>query len=247
MGKVPHNFREFFTLLDTEKKTSNKKAVCNFCIKEYTLPVASVKPDCFVSNKAKLCRTEELPFNKSSTATSNKQPLIENYFSKPLSKKNNSYFEILLLRMLVSNGLSFTFLENQETKDVFNFISPAIKLPGRQAMSNRILPQSTKLLRESIIQLASNDKIGVTAALDGWVNIKQEHLLGIIFITSTGESLVWGVRDISDQRSKTDDVVRHIKEIMYEAEENKIKINCFVSDSAGEYAAARLYINLKIT
>lgn len=56
MGKVPHNFREFFTLLNTEKKTSNKKAVCNFCIKEYTLPVASVKPDCFVSNKAKLCR-----------------------------------------------------------------------------------------------------------------------------------------------------------------------------------------------
>ncbi|CAJ0750785.1 7937_t:CDS:2 [Entrophospora sp. SA101] len=74
---------------------------------QYTLPVASVKPDCFVSNKAKLCHghlikcvnfmqqvetetessgTEELPI-KSSTATSNKQPLIENYFSKPLSKK----------------------------------------------------------------------------------------------------------------------------------------------------------------
>jgi hypothetical protein len=56
MGKVPHNFREFFTLLNAEKKTSNKRAVCNFCIKEYTLPIASVKADCFVPNKAKLCR-----------------------------------------------------------------------------------------------------------------------------------------------------------------------------------------------
>ena len=71
--------------------------------------------------------------------------------------------------MLVSNGLSFSFLENQETKDVFNFISPTIKLPGQQVMSNQILPQSTKLLTESIIQLTSNDKIGATAALDGWL------------------------------------------------------------------------------
>src|SRR5687767_14880304 len=99
-------------------------------------------------------------------------------------------------------------------------------------MSNQILPQSTKLLTKSIIQLASNDKIGVTAALDGWVNIKQEHLLGVIFITSMGESLVWGVKDISDQRSKTEDVIRYIREIMHEAEEKKFKINCFVSDSA---------------
>ena len=73
-------------------------------------------------------------------------------FQNLYQKKNNSYLEILLLRMSVSNGLSFSFLENQETIDVFNFISPAIKLPGRQAMSNQILPQSTKLLTESIIQ-----------------------------------------------------------------------------------------------
>lgn len=56
MGKGPHNYREFFTLLYPEKKTLNKKAVCNFCIKEHTLPIASVKTECFVSNKAKLCR-----------------------------------------------------------------------------------------------------------------------------------------------------------------------------------------------
>lgn len=56
MGKDPHNFREFFTLIDSPKKTANKRAVCNFCIKEYTFSVASIKISCFVSNKAKLCR-----------------------------------------------------------------------------------------------------------------------------------------------------------------------------------------------
>ena len=56
MGKVPHNFREFFTLITPPNKTANKQAVCNFCIKEYTLSVASTKIGCFVSNKAKLCQ-----------------------------------------------------------------------------------------------------------------------------------------------------------------------------------------------
>ena len=51
------------------------------------------------------------------------QPLITNYISRPLTKRDKPYFETLLLRMQVSNGLPFTFFENQETKDVFAFIA----------------------------------------------------------------------------------------------------------------------------
>ena len=167
------------------------------------------------------------------------QPLITNYMSRPLTKRDKPYFETLLLRMQVSNGLPFTFFENQETKDVFAFIAPALKLPSRKRMSNRILPHATKILNQSIMTTAQDDKIGVTAACDGWTNIKQEHLFGVVFITSTGEVLIWGAKDISDERSKTENVIDHIKNIMKDAENKKIKINCFVSDSAGEYAAAR--------
>ena len=140
--------------------------------------------------------------------------------------------------MQVSNGLPFTFFENQETKDVFAFIAPALKLPSRKRMSDQVLPQSTKILTQSIKKIAQNDKIGVTAAFDGWTNIKQKHLFGVVFITSTGETLIWGAKDISDERSKTENIINYIKNIMVEAENNRIKINCFVSDSAGEYAAA---------
>ena len=156
-----------------------------------------------------------------------------------MTKRDKPYFETLLLRMQVSNGLPFTFFENQETKDVFAFIAPALKLPSRKRMSNRILPHATKILKQSIMTTAQEDEIGVTAACDGWTNIKQEHLFGVVFITSTGETLIWGAKDISDERSKTENVIDHIKNIMKEAENKKIKINCFVSDSAGEYAAAR--------
>jgi hypothetical protein len=62
--------------------------------------------------------------------------------------------------MSVSNGLSFNFFENQETKDVFEFITLALKLPSRKSISDQILPKSAKMLKESIKNMAQNDKIG---------------------------------------------------------------------------------------
>jgi hypothetical protein len=96
--------------------------------------------------------------------------------------------------MMVSNGLLFTFLENKETQ---RFIAPALKLPGRHAISNRILSKSAKKLTQSIVKQAKADVIGVTAAFDGWTNVKQEHLFGVVFITSSGKTLIWGLKTLA--------------------------------------------------
>ncbi len=125
-----------------------------------------------------------------SASTTTKQTFLTGYMSRPLLKQDESHFENLTLRMIVSNGLPFSFMENKETQDLFSFIAPALKLPGRRAISDRILPKSANQLTETILQVASNDKIGVTAAFDGWTDIKQEHLFGVVFITSQGEVLI---------------------------------------------------------
>lgn len=104
---------------------------------------------------------------KLSKPTITTQSHITNYVSRPLTKRDKPYFETLLLRMQVSNGLPFTFFENQEIKDVFTFIAPALKLPSRKRMSDQILPHATKTLRQSIMKSAQDDKIGVTVACDG--------------------------------------------------------------------------------
>ena len=284
MGKEKHNFREFFYLCSPDNPKANKKAVCLSCIRKHTLPLAISKPECYVSNKALLCRnhlkkcenfaleyheserqeilsckvpedekknkeTQILVVNESNTETTSsntasstsiiKQTNLSGYVSRPMSKKDNLHFENLILLMMVSNGLSFTFLENKETQEVFRFIAPSLKLPGRHAISNRILSKSAKQLTESIIEQAKADVIGITAAFDGWTNIKQEHLFGVVFITSSGKTLIWGAKDISDQRSKTEDAKKLIKNLMNSAESKQIKINCYISDSSGEYAAAR--------
>jgi len=41
------------------------------------------------------------------------------------------YYINLILLMLVSNDLPFTFIENKKTQNIFNFIAFALKLPER--------------------------------------------------------------------------------------------------------------------
>jgi hypothetical protein len=157
-----------------------------------------------------------------------------------MSSKDLPKFETLFLRMQVSNGLPFTFVENAETRALFNFIAPGLKLPSRKKLGGSILLNSSQNLQENIIKLVCADKDGVTATFDGWTNIKQEHLWGVVFITSQGQPLIWGAKEIGSERSRTEDVIRHIKNLMDEAQKKQIIIKAFVSDSAGEYAAARL-------
>ena len=146
--------------------------------------------------------------------------------------------------MIVSNGLSFNFIENEDTIAVFQFISPGLRLPKRRQIGSNILMNSANTLKENIIKIAKSDPDGVTAVFDGWTNVKQEHIWGVVFITSFGQPLVWGAHDISAERSKTEDVLRHIENLINETEEKNIFIKAFISDSAGEYAAARyVYFN----
>ena len=54
---APHNFRVYFTLIKNPNNPTNALAVCNFCIRKYGgLGATQVKPDCYTSNRARLCR-----------------------------------------------------------------------------------------------------------------------------------------------------------------------------------------------
>jgi hypothetical protein len=148
--------------------------------------------------------------------------------------------------MIISNGLPFTFVENKETIAVFDFISPGIQLPKRKALAGKILEKSSQTFQENITKLAKQDHDGVTATFDGWSNVKQEHIWGVILITTSGRPLIWGAYNISSERSKAENVIKYIEKLMDETEKEHINIKAFISDSAGEYSAARYVIYLLI-
>ena len=155
-----------------------------------------------------------------------------------MSVNDRPTFEFLLLRMIVSNGLPFTFLENEDTQAVFNFILPGLNLPNRKAISGRVLKKCASTLKKNITSIAKKDIDGVTATFDGWTNVKAEHIWEVVLLTSQGQPLVWNAYDISGKTSRTENVIQHIKNLIIETNNEGINIKAFISDSAGEYTAA---------
>jgi len=164
---------------------------------------------------------------------------LGNFLVRTPTKKEQPKFERLLLRMSVSNGFSFQWIDNQATLDLFEFLNPHLVLPGRKALSNRILITETESLNTSRDDALKNDKIGVTLAFDGWKNILNQHIFGSLFITSLGEVLIWKASDISSERERLIEVMPKIKGLIKDAEDSGIKLNAIVSDSAAAYAGAR--------
>ncbi|CAG8733548.1 26248_t:CDS:2, partial [Gigaspora rosea] len=85
----------------------------------------------------------------------------------------------------------FRWIENPEIKELFHFISPYLKLPNQISLSNCILMNATNEVQTTIKDLACNDKIGVTIAFDSWCNVINQKLMGVVFIISSGEILIW--------------------------------------------------------
>jgi hypothetical protein len=54
---------------------------------------------------------------------------LGNFLVRTPTKKEQPKFERLLLRMTVSNGFSFQWIDNQATLDLFEFLNPHLVLP----------------------------------------------------------------------------------------------------------------------
>ncbi|RIA92081.1 hypothetical protein C1645_821156 [Glomus cerebriforme] len=78
----------------------------------------------------------------------------------------NTFYR-LLLRMTISNGWAFQWVENQETIEFFNFISPLLQLPNRKTLADEILKNTAKSVQNNIEAAAKEDKYGVSISLDG--------------------------------------------------------------------------------
>src|SRR5205085_9038231 len=125
---------------------------------------------------------------------------------------------------------------NQEVRELFQFVNPGLTLPLRNTLSGRILRESTMEVHEKIELIAKDDKI----AFDGWTNVVHQSILGAVLITSGGRSLVWGAEDMSGVRKTAADVIEQIQRWLAKSQEKELSVICVVTDSAGEYTAARL-------
>ena len=55
-----------------------------------------------------------------------------------------------------------------------------------------------------------------------------------------GQPLIWDAQETSSERSRTEDVIKHIEQLIDDAQnKQKVYIKAFISDSAEEYITAR--------
>ncbi|PKY59613.1 hypothetical protein RhiirA4_482501 [Rhizophagus irregularis] len=120
--------------------------------------------------------------------------------------------------MSVANGFPFQWVNHPATLEFFELLN------------------LNTLRDEKLI----NDQIGVVLSFDRWKNILNQHIFGSLFITSSGEILIWDASDISNEREWLIEVMPKIKDLIQEINRLNIKLNAIlVSDSASAYAAAQ--------
>ncbi|GBB96179.1 hypothetical protein RclHR1_00270025 [Rhizophagus clarus] len=180
-----------------------------------------------------------------STHFNSKPNTIKNNLIRTPTKNEIPKFKRLLLRMSVANGFSFQWIDHPATLELFHFLNPHLILPNRKALSDHILKKEIKSLNTLRDEKLISDKIGVVLAFDGWKNILNQHIFRSLFISSSGEILIWDTLDISSERERTIEVVPKITSLIQDIKSLNIKLNAIVSDSAPAYAAARRRLQLQ--
>ncbi|RIB27831.1 hypothetical protein C2G38_2159583 [Gigaspora rosea] len=194
---------------------SNIKVYCKACVK-----VLEEREEIFALSNSKGISNEKRPASPYN--------IVSNFSKSSSARKviqDEEKFEILLLRLTISCGIPFHWINNPETKELFQFLNSLLKLLDCQVLSEQILKvavsEKDKMMNKELCQ----DKIGITLTFDSWINIKAEQLLGIM-------------------RETYIEVMEKMKEIIHELQSMEIKVSAVVTDSADPYVATRQRLRL---
>ncbi|CAG8602018.1 8645_t:CDS:2, partial [Scutellospora calospora] len=169
---------------------------------------------------------------------------IDDYIAKKLTQQDNEKFKILLLRLIVSCGWAFYWVNKPEAKELFEFLNPYLKLLDRRAFSRKILEAAVAEEDNEMYDALSKDQIGVTLTFDEWTNVKNEQLLGVMIITSGGRPYVWKATDISLEKETHIEVMDKTNTMINKLKSMNMEVSTVVTDSARPYAASRRRLRL---
>jgi hypothetical protein len=164
---------------------------------------------------------------------------LDNFIVRSLSNEDKKKFRILLIRLTVSCGWALHWVNKPEARELFEFLNPYLKLPDRHLFGGEILDDAVSEGEEAMQVALKEDQTGVTLTFDGWTNVKNEQLLGVVIMTSEGRPYVWKAEDISSERETHVEVMEKTVSMLFELQNKNVKVCAVVTDSAGAYAAAR--------
>ena len=131
------------------------------------------------------------------------------------------------------------WVNKPEARELFEFLNPYLKLPDRHLLGGEILNDAVSEGEEAMQVALKEDQTGVTLTFDGWTNVKNEQLLGVVIMTSEGRPYVWKAEDISSERETHVEVMGKTISMLFELKTKNINVCAVVTNSADGYAASR--------
>ena len=90
-------------------------------------------------------------------------------------------------KFVFATNAPFSVVENKEFLQLMELVRPGIKLPGRLAIGGRILNDVYESEWKKFAETMKNKL--VTLAIDGWSNVTNEPVLGIMMDTQLFASI----------------------------------------------------------
>lgn len=145
----------------------------------------------------------------------------------------------MLIRLTVACGWALQWVNKPEARELFEFLNPFLKLPDRRSLGGEILKDAVAEGDKAMEIALKEDQIGVTLTFDGWTNVRNEQLLGVVIMTSEGRPYVWKAVDISLDRETHVEVMEKTETMISDLKSKGVNVCAVVTDSASAYAAAR--------
>ena len=159
-------------------------------------------------------------------------------------------FQTAILESICYSNISFNWLSHDSTKALFETIKPGLSelLPSPHIVSNRLLKETVSHLRTtglSKLKELCSKGASVGLVLDGWENIKREHITGVQLICHFGQTVeTLGSFDCGSDHDGLA-IAREIEGFIDTICKENITLISVTTDDAGQCSRARRILSLR--
>lgn len=138
----------------------------------------------------------------------------------------------LLLEAMIEGGAPLNLVDSPKFKEFIYSINPWYHLPARKQLSDRILNDIHKRIEKATEEFISKSD-WIILVVDGWQNIRQDHLVGVMAIGKDRRSEVIDIRDTHGESQTAEVILRDMEEAIEKA--GYSKVGAVISDGAANY------------
>ena len=113
---------------------------------------------------------------------------------KEFSQIEKEKFQLQMARAVYSAGVVEHAVEDPEFQRMIQLANPMAPIPNRQQVCGPLLKKLVNISNEESASLIKGKQI--TFCIDGWENIKNEKIVGIV-VNIHGRCLTFGVEDVT--------------------------------------------------